>query len=691
MDSFKQKFVEEAREFLTELEDALLKLESVPDDQEVIEQIFRIMHTLKGNSAMFGFHKIDEFTHELETIYDLVRNGKLPVGKAILDLTLKSIDHVGNLLDEDEDNEGAFDDTQARLLGEIKGVIRQDGDGGSRDDGKGKGNRETEPDGKARTYYVYFQPAPDILKNGTNPLYLVDDFNGIGEFVAYPQSGTLPSLDEVVAEHCYLGWEIVLTTSQEVDSIHEVFLFVEDDCQLDIQKVSDQDLLAVDGFRAVLDSIFLEKGGEHLQALRDRVEELELEQEKNSKEDKRKVPIHKTRGTAKSTISSIRVASEKLDELMNLVSELVTNQASLNLLAEQSNLPEIITVAESMEKITRQLRENTFSIALIPIETIITRFHRLVRDLSSELGKQVDFITEGTETELDKNIIESLADPIMHILRNSLDHGIEARDERMKKGKSERGRILFKAFYSGMNVFIQIQDDGAGIDPEKIRMKAISKGLISAETDLSQKECFDLLFVPGFSTAQKVTEVSGRGVGMDVVRRKIEDLRGSVDIDSVLGEGSTITIKLPLTLSIIDGLLVTIDNTYFVIPLQVVDKVFEVPTKQVVNKKQKLIALNGELQPFLYLRDEFDMTTEAPATTRVILVKYENYQVGLCVDDIVGEYQAVLKPLGKLFKKQEIVSGATILGDGTVALVVDSNKIIDRIAIQQAELNAVAE
>ncbi|MCP4311678.1 MAG: chemotaxis protein CheA [Bacteroidetes bacterium] len=330
-----------------------------------------------------------------------------------------------------------------------------------------------------------------------------------------------------------------------------------------------------------------------------------------------------------------------------------------------------------MEKITRQLRDSAFDICVIPIDTIMIRFKRLVRDLSSELNKDVEFLTEGTETELDKNIIESIADPIMHILRNSIDHGIEDREERLAMGKPEKGKITLKAFYSGMNVYIQIQDDGKGIDPEKIKKKAVANGLISADTILDEEEVFDLVFQPGFSTATKVTDVSGRGVGMDVVKRRISDIRGSAEIDSRMNEGTTITIKLPLTLSIIDGLLVNIDATFFIVQLPVVDKVYEVPTKSLVGRFNNQVQLDGQLISFFNLRDEFNISGDAPEMTNIIVVKYMELRIGLSVDNIVGEHQAVLKPLGKLYSRQELVSGAAILGDGTVALVLDTNKIID--------------
>lgn len=361
---------------------------------------------------------------------------------------------------------------------------------------------------------------------------------------------------------------------------------------------------------------------------------------------------------------------------MNLVSELVTTQARLSLFAEQSTLPELNAIAENVEKISRQLRDNTFSICLVPMETILVRFQRLVRDLSVELGKDIILVAEGTDTELDKSVIESLADPLLHILRNSIDHGIEDTATRLEKGKPKQGKILLKAFYSGTNVHIQIQDDGAGIDPKKIREKAISKGIISAEAQLSDKELLDLIFLPGFSTASKITDVSGRGVGMDVVRRKIAEIRGEVEIKSQPGTGTTITIKLPVTLSIIDGLLVKIDDTHFVIPLTAVDKCYEANHTQLIHSFNNLITLDGEKVPFFYLRNEFEMPQTDESIEQLVVVKYDDKRVGLSVDAIIGEYQAVLKPLGKLYKNQELISGATILGDGTIALVMDTNKMV---------------
>jgi two-component system chemotaxis sensor kinase CheA len=336
----------------------------------------------------------------------------------------------------------------------------------------------------------------------------------------------------------------------------------------------------------------------------------------------------------------------------------------------------LIAIGENVQKLSRQLRDIAFSIVLIPIENLLTRFQRLVRDLSQELKKEVNFIAEGTDTELDKTIIENLTDPLMHILRNSLDHGIEDPDIRVKLGKPRQGTIMLKAFYSGANVHIQIFDDGAGIDPEKIRQKAISKGIISTDTPYTTKDIMDLLFLPGFSMAINVTDVSGRGVGMDVVRRKIADIRGEVEIDSKIGQGTTITIKLPLTLSIIDGLLVKIMETFYVLPLTSVDKIYATQHNKLVNRYNQLIAFDGQQIPFFYLRNEFGFEENNVDSEQVVVVRYEDKRIGLAVDSVIGEYQAVLKPLGKHYKNQEIISGATILGDGTIALVIDTNKAI---------------
>lgn len=670
MDNFKKKFIEEATDLIEGLEKSLLALEDNPEDAGLIQQVFRAMHTLKGNSSMFGFDMIDHFTHDLETVYDLIRNKKLTLSRDVLDVTLASVDHLKLLLDESNYSDPDFITLHNSLLSRISGLIKDDSQ-----------VVETKPEDKAKgstvelnekTYYILFEPVHEIFKNGTNPLYLLDELHSIGTVKAFAHMNKTPLIDDIDPALCYTYWEILLATNSDINAINDVFIFVEDDSNIEIQKVADENLLTEEYFTkeiARLAKVQKDIGFAGIQRLAE-------DTKKRFFQNKAAVIKRDKVGFKDTTISSIRVSSEKLDVLMNLVSELVTTQARLSLFAEQNNIPGLTGISENVQKLSRQLRDTAFSIVLIPIENMLTRFQRLVRDLSNELKKDVIFVTEGADTELDKTIIESLSDPLMHILRNSLDHGIEDAQERIRKGKPQQGKILLRAFYSGASVHIVISDDGAGIDPEKIREKAIAKGIITLDRKLSKKEILDLVFLPGFTTAKKVTDVSGRGVGMDVVKRKISDIRGEVEVDSDVDVGTTITIKLPLTLSIIDGLLVKVEDVHYVIPLSAVDKIYAVEHKKVNETFNNVLVLDGKQVSFFNIRKEFELPDSNQVYDQVIVVNYEDNRVGLIVDSVVGEYQAVLKPLGKHYKKQEMVSGATILGDGSVALVLDTNKII---------------
>jgi len=675
MDNFKRKFIEEATEHIQDIEQALLELEQNPSDKPLIERVFRAMHSLKGSGAMFGFEKISEFTHNLETVYDLVRNEEMVITSDLLNLTLASVDHLSALLKEDADLSEALMQQHSRLMKQIDEFVLADSSKKNAAVELTKPNIESEADQK--TYYILFQPNEDIMSNGTNPLFLLDELYSLGECLSIPITKKIPSLDEFDPNKCYTTWEIFLSTKSDINSITDVFIFVEDDCELRVNLVCDYNLLSTPLFVEKIEDVRNKQQEIGLSQVQDFVANMvspEVKQLQKSKDEK------SIQGLKDQTISSIRVASDKLDQLMNLVSELVTTQARLSLYAETDGRPELLNIAENVQKLSRQLRDNAFSIVLIPIENMLTRFQRLVRDLSKELKKDVVFEAEGTDTELDKTIIENLTDPLMHILRNSLDHGIETPQVRIEKGKPAQGKILLKAFYSGANVIIQIFDDGSGIDTNFIRTKAIQKGLISHETPLTKKEILDLIFIPGFSTAANVTDVSGRGVGMDVVKRKIADIRGEVEVESEINIGTTLTIKLPLTLSIIDGLLVKIEEVYYVIPLSVIDKIYAIEHTKLMKAFNNTIVLDGEQIPFFYLRNEFGLSENNTTHEQIIVVRYEDKRVGLALDNVIGEYQAVLKPLGKHYKKQEIISGATILGDGTIALVMDTNKAIKQFA-----------
>ncbi|MBI9065930.1 MAG: chemotaxis protein CheA [Salinivirgaceae bacterium] len=680
MDKFRDKFIEEASDLINELEKVLLELESNKENPDLIQQIFRVMHSLKGGSAMFGFNKIDKFTHHLENIYDLIRNNKLQMTDEILDITLAAVDHLRNLAQEKDDSETKNNIQHDLLLVKIVDIINENVAGLEE-------NKTIQPivvasNKELSTYYISFKPYHNIFNYGTNPLYLIDELCDLGETKIFPRYDNLPDLDDLDEKKCFFYWDIFLATNQGINAISEVFIFADDQCKLKVHKISEINLLEEISFIGIIEETINNQKDINIDQLLLLTHELEKVFEK----EQAKTEKQTTTTSHEAGISSIRVSSEKLDNLINWVSELVTIQARLSLFAQETETDGLLPIAEEVEKISRHLRDDVFSIRLIPIENMLTRFQRLVRELSHELNKDVVFKTEGTETELDKNIIEVLADPLMHIIRNSLDHGIESTEERKKLGKPNRSVILLKAFYSGTNVIIQISDDGKGIDPEKIKSQAILKGLISHDADFSKKEALDLLFLPGFSTAEKITKVSGRGVGMDVVKRKIAEIRGEVDIDSILNEGTTITIRLPLTLSIIDGLLVQIGETKFVIPLSSVDKCYEFKHEKLANSVNYLIRTDDHEVAFLNLREMFVIDGTPPETEHVVVVQFGETKIGLSVDNIIGQYQAVLKPLGKLYKKQQSISGATILGDGTVALVLDTNKLISDYAHSEKKI-----
>lgn len=690
MDNFKRKFIEEAADLIDNLEKAVLELEENTNDVDLVQRVFRIMHTLKGNSSMFGFTQIDRFTHHMETIYDLVRSGEREVNRPVLDVTLRSVDHLKSLLSEAGNESAPLMEEQEQLMRIMTDII----EGRAADEESSQqdvmlnmpSDREPENDEDLKpyeTFYVRFAPVSDIFSNGTNPLYQVDEVHAMGPCIVKAHLNNLPKLDQMDPSFCYTSWEMVVATKQGQNALDDVFIFVENDSDLEVQRLATGNLLQSKPFIAEVQKLWEESsrpvGLEEIQKI------VPAQQAMPAVEKVKALRAN----TKEAAISSIRVASEKLDELMNLVSELVTTQARLTLFAEESNLPGLTAISENVQKLSRQLRDIAFSIVLIPIETLITRFHRLVRDLSKGLNKEVQFITEGTDTELDKTIIEGLADPLLHILRNSLDHGIEDAATRQRAGKPPQGLVMLKAFYSGTNVMIQVTDDGAGIDPKEIHAKAVEKGIIAADRKLTRRETLDLVFMPGFSTSKVVTDVSGRGVGMDVVKRKIMELRGEVEIDSERGVGTTITIKLPLTLSIIDGLLVKVHETNYVIPLSTVDKIYAVEHEKVVNQFNDVVVLDGEQVPFFNLRKEFKLPEFPDKMEQVIVVNFEERKVGFVVDTVVGEYQAVLKPLGRHYKNQDMISGATILGDGTVALVVDTNRII-KLFSKQEEFSVAA-
>ncbi len=668
IDKFKAKFVEESMDNIHDLEEALFLLEKDMENKELIERIFRAMHSLKGGGAMFGFNHLSDFTHHLETIFDWIRNNKLIVSSDLISLTFKAVDHIkyllktGDLTVEKEINEHNMFVYKLQTFLEnsdstVQAIIPST-----------KEEAFTEQ-ANNRTYLISFIPQRELLKNGTNPFYLLDDLHALGDAISIAYTHKIPSLDllDVTANYCI--WQILLSTDESINEIKDVFIFVEDECELHIDQISDINLTNDPDIIELVEKAI--QNNSLLKPDEFKKKDWKDTDKKQIADDKKKNLLLKEH-----KISSIRVSSEKIDELVNLVSELVTIQAQLSLYAENNEDPLIVSLTENIQKLSRQLRENAFDISLIPLQSELMRFQRLVRDLSKEQSKEIDFIIEGGELELDKNIIENLTDPLLHIIRNAIDHGIELPEERIKSGKAPKGNIVFKAYPSGANVIIEISDDGKGIDVDFIKEKAIDKGIIEEDTVIDDKEILDLLFLSGFSTRDMVSDLSGRGVGMDIVRRKIANIRGEVTVETEKGKGSIITIKLPLTLSIIDGLLVGINDRQYVIPISAIDKIYALEPSQIQNSFNNVVVIEDIQIPYLDLREIFGETKTEHEVVQMVMVKAEEKITGVIVDNIIGEYQTVVKPLGKYLIKQEIISGASIMGDGSIALVIDTARLL---------------
>lgn len=684
MKEFKDKFIIEANELIQDLEKAILALEANLSDADIIEQIFRIMHSLKGEGSMFGFETISKFTHNLENVYDLIRNKKIKVNTDILDITLESVDVLRNLLEENKDEKNVNNsiiDINNRIQKIISGNTENSNTKEQQNVSIIEDIEQTE---KVKTYYVSFKPKKDILKSGTNPLFLLDDLSALGNCKVFPHFDNIPDINTLNPSDCYVYWDIFMASNKGINTIIDVFLFVDDLATIEIHKISDINLFNETSFVGIINETIKSQKEVNVEQLIDLTRELEII---FTGKDKKQKQVYDLKKVAEK-ISSIRVSAKKLDSLINRVSELITIQAHLSLFANQNKNTELESITEEIEKISRDLRDDIFSIRLIPLETSITRFYRLVRELSHSLKKNIVLKTEGTDTELDKNILEGLTEPLMHIIRNSIDHGIEDAETRIKAGKPKQGTITLKAFYSGTNIFIQVIDDGAGIDINKIKQSAIANGFIDKNNNLNNQEILNLIFKPGFTTSQAVTDISGRGVGMDVVKQKITDIRGEVNVESTLGKGTTISIKLPLTLSIIDGLLTKIEDTLFIIPISSIEKIYAVEHTKLINTFNNIVTIENTQFPFYYLREEFDFPETTLKTEQLIIVNYKEKNTGLVVDNVIGEYQAVLKPLGYFFKNNEIISGSSILGDGTVALVLDTSKIISQFSNYSKKFNS---
>ncbi len=628
-------FVQEAQDILAELEEGILGLET-NRDQATVDAIFRGLHTVKGSGSMFGYTRLAEFTHHFENAFELVRSGQLDIDKTLIDLSLAARDRMVTFLELGGDCDDAdallnAPETQA-LKSQIQALTGEGPQGQAAASGQGAPVQPQEE----RHYEITFCPHPEAIRNGMRPDLLLNELAELGETQVTFSAPDLPDLATLEPTEAHLIWHITLCSDKGLEAVQDVFIFA-DDADLDIAETD---------------------------APRDLAETTAEEARPDTPE------AAPTQAVARQ--ESIRIASSKLDGMMDSIGELVIAQARLDAVAEAVSNPTLNTVVEEVGRLVLGLRDATLAIRMLPIETVFGKFRRVVRDLSSELGKDVRLITSGGETEVDKNVIDRLGDPLVHMIRNAIDHGIEDAQTRQAAGKPAQGKVRLSARQEGGEILISIEDNGGGLDVDAIRKRAVDRGIISAEDDPSDRDLHAMIFEPGFSTAQTVSKVSGRGVGMDAVRSTINALGGNIDILTQKGLGTRITLRLPVTMAIIDGLRVRLAQSVFVVPLSSVEECVEMDERETRRTSGRtVLQIREHVVPYLDLADLFQMPSRAEERRRVVVVRVDGQRVGLVVDDILGQGQTVIKSLSPYHRNLPGLGGATILSDGRVSLILD--------------------
>ena len=641
-----ETFRQEAQDLLEQIEQGLLDLARRPGDRALIDGVFRGLHTLKGSGAMFGFDALAAFTHHCESAFDRVRKGEVPASPELVSAVLAAQDHMRALAEGRDAPKSVGDALLQRLREAVDGAAAP-----------------AEADGPAHTTWrIRFSLPLDALANGTRPLPLLDELRELGDCTVRVLTDRVPLLEALVPTECHFGWEVILATEHPRSAIEDVFIFVIDDMTLEIE--------ALDASAPEADSeseADVEAAGTAMAA------------------DATPEPKAARVG------DTVRVPAERLDDLMDRVGELVIAQSRLKQLAASSVDPNLRAVSEEIERLAAELRDTMMVVRMVPIAQLFGRFRRLIHDLARDTGKTIELSTEGEATELDKTVIERLADPLIHLIRNAADHGLETAEQRLAAGKPEAGQVVLAARQSGAEVVITITDDGRGVDRARVRAKAEENGLIQPGQVLSDNELLQLIFAPGFSTAAAITNLSGRGVGMDVVKRTIEGLRGSIELTSTPGEGSVVSLRIPLTLAIIDGLLVRVGTDRYVIPLAAVEECVELSVEQDMRSTgRSLITLRDQLVPFIRLRSLFATGLAPDPHQKVVVVSVGQERVGLVVDQILGDHQTVIKPLSSFHADVGTFSGATILGDGGVALILDMAHLVAAGQRSDAQLRAAS-
>ncbi|WP_370675617.1 chemotaxis protein CheA [Pleomorphomonas sp. PLEO] len=667
----------EAAELLEQMEQGLLDLEHRLDDRTLVDAVFRALHTLKGSGAMFGFDRLASFTHHCETAFDRVRKGQAEATPGLVSAVLEARDHMRALV-EDPSGDHAAEERYLleRLHAAVSGAEAVPA-ATSVADTPTKAATPTMP----TTWRIKVGLPDNTFINGTNPLSFLDELRAMGECHVVLDKSALPPLEKLDPTTLYFAWEVTLITDRSRADIEDVFLFVMDDMTLEIEALSDSTPSTDAGSQGVAN---VDTPPTVITAEPPPMEPPVSEVAARPVADPADPKLRRK-------VESVRVPAERLDELMDRVGELVIVQSRLQQIAATSSDIGLRTVSEEMERLCSELRVTMMVLRMVPVATLFDRYRRLVHDLQRDTGKKIELSTDGESTEMDKTVIERLADPLVHLVRNAADHGLEDSEARRAAGKSEAGSIRLSARQTGGEVIISVTDDGRGIDRARVRAKAEAAGLIQPGATLADQELLQLIFQPGFSTASSVTNLSGRGVGMDVVKKAIESLHGSIDLTSRPGEGSTVSLRIPLTLAIIDGLLVRVGEGHYVIPLPAVEECIELSQEEDLRSRGRaFLSLRDTLVPFIRLRELFATGTKPDLYQKMVVISTGEERVGLIVDQIIGHHQTVIKSMSKLHDDVTTFSGATILGDGSVALILDVGNLVSLGQEQEAQLRAIA-
>ncbi len=660
MSQFLDTFYEESFEGLQIMENELLNLDVGAADSETINTIFRAAHSIKGGSGTFGLNAVAEFTHVMETLLDEMRDGRRNVTQEGVDILLASVDVLTNMLNALKDGDELDHDKISSIHKKLESLLHGEGTSDISPSPKSDDDKPSEKATETVTWNIKFKPFESMLKTGNDPVRILSELSMLGEYQAKIDLSELPEFNALDPENSYLAWDITLTGDISESQIRENFDWVEDECDLEI---------------AIVDSSETEKLKEVDPAVDKRLGDRRAVERRAGE-----------RRSVTKEAASIRVNINKVDDLINMVGELVITQSMLSQLGsadsfDQHQIEKMREGLTQLEQHTRELQESVMRIRMMPISFAFQRFPRLVHDLSQTFGKQIELKLSGESTELDKTVMEKIGDPLVHLVRNSLDHGIEAPDIREKNGKQATGTIELNAFHQGGNIVIEIVDDGAGLNKERILNKAIEKGLVKKADNLPEDQIYDMIFRPGFSTAEVVTDVSGRGVGMDVVRRNIRSLGGTIEVKSEAGVGSRFTIRLPLTLAILDGQLVKVGKETYIVPLISIIESLQIKSELIsgVTGAAEVYKLREEYIPIVRLYQMFDIV---PVNTNIkegllVVVESEGKKIAILVDDLLGQQQVVIKSLETNFRKVHGLSGATILGDGTVALIIDITGLME--------------